>query len=465
MRTVSLFAIGFSAFSILVATPCAAGSAPADGSGGVYTVLYNFNCATDGCNPLQPALLAQGEDGVLYSTLASGTSESLDGTVTNYMPGGGFSVLYRFGGADGMGPQSGLTLGFDGDFYGTTTNGGVHGDGTVFRLASGSVTPLYSFANGSDGASPWAPPVQTPDGNLYGVTYNGATPGTAYKLAPNGTFSVIATLPSKTQAPLVMNVDGNFYGTTQYGGDSNRGTVFRLSTAGKLKLIHSFDPSVEGGTPIGPVMIAADGNFYGTTSGGGQYSQGIVYQLAPGGGYKVIHDFQLLEGSGSTAGLVQGSDGYLYSVMPSGGSKGYGTLYRVNTSGTKFQVLHQFNYKEGAYPSATPTLATNGTIYGFTAKGGNGENGASGVLFGFTHGLKPFVSLQLWAGAAGTQVGILGQGFSSATGVEFGSVAANYTVVSDTYMVATVPIGAKTGKVTVFEPGGNLATLRKFKVL
>ena len=212
-------------------------------------------------------------------------------------------------------------------------------------------------------------------------------------------------------------------------------------------------------------MIAADGKFYGTTAGGGQHSQGIIYKLASGGSYQVIHDFQLSEGSGSTAGLVQGSDKYLYSVASAGGANGYGTLYRINTSGTKFQVLHQFDFTDGAYPAATPTLATNGTIYGFAEKGGGGENGTSGVLFGYTHGLKPFVALQLWAGMAGTQVGILGQGFSTATGVEFGSVAANYTVISDTYMIATVPAGAKTAKVTVSEPGGDLATLRKFKVL
>ena len=96
-----------------LATPSLAG-------GGVYTELFNFDCATDGCNPLSPALLAQGEDGILYSTLASGTSESGHGTIIDYAPGGTLNVLYRFQGTDGFGPQSGLTLGFDG----ATTNGG-----------------------------------------------------------------------------------------------------------------------------------------------------------------------------------------------------------------------------------------------------------------------------------------------------------------------------------------------------
>jgi uncharacterized repeat protein (TIGR03803 family) len=435
-------------------------------AGGTYTELYNFDCANDGCNPLQPALLAQGEDGVLYSTLPSGTSGSQDGTIMDYAPGGAESTLYRFQGTDGAGPESGFTLGFDGAFYGTTSIGGLYGKGTVFRLSGGSMTDLHDFTDGTDGAYPWAPPVQTPDGNIYGVTDAGTYPGTAYRIAPNGKFSAIATLPSKTIAPLVMGTDGNFYGTTQYGGDFNRGTVFRLSVKGKLKIIHSFDPSSEGGVPLGPVMIGADNKFYGTTSGGGAYSAGIVFQLSSSGAYRVLHNFQsATEGSGSAAGLVQGSDKFLYSVMSAGGTKGYGTLYRINTTGTKFQVLHQFDNQTGSYPASTPTLHTNGTLYGTTTKGGSGENGTAGVVFSFANGLKPFVSLQLWAGTAGTSVGILGQGFSAATGVEFGNVVADYTVVSDTYMIATVPPGAQTANVTVSEPGGDLVTLRKFKVI
>jgi uncharacterized repeat protein (TIGR03803 family) len=434
--------------------------------GGVYTELFNFDCATDGCNPLSPALLAQGEDGILYSTLASGTSESGHGTIIDYAPGGTLNVLYRFQGPDGFGPQSGLTLGFDGAFYGTTTNGGTPGKGTVFRLSSSGMTVLYEFTDGDDGGFPWAPPVLTPDGSLYGATYAGTHPGLAYRIAPNGKYSVIATLPSKTTAPLVMGVDGNFYGTTQLGGDFNQGTVFKLSTKGKLKVIHSFNASTEGATPLSPVMIAADGKFYGTTAAGGQFSNGIVYQLSTGGAHQVLHSFQpSTEGDSSTASLVQGSDGYLYSVLSAGGVNGAGALYRLKTNGTKFQLLHQFKGKDGAFPGATPTLHTNGTIYGFTTKGGNGENGAAGVLFGYSHGLKPFIALQLWSGAEGTQVGILGQGFSTATGVEFGNVATSFTVVNDTYMLTTVPAGAQTATVTVFEPAGNLATLRKFKVL
>jgi hypothetical protein len=113
----------------------------------------------------------------------------------------------------------------------------------------------------------------------------------------------------------------------------------------------------------------------------------------------------------------------------------------------------------------TPTLRTNGTIYGLTTKGGGGENGAAGVVFSFTNKLKPFVALQLWSGNEGTRVGILRQGFAGATGVKFGTADASYTVMNDTFLIATVPSGARTARVTVLEPGGNLATLRPFRVV
>jgi uncharacterized repeat protein (TIGR03803 family) len=431
-----------------------------------YTELHNFDCVKDGCNPNLPALLAQGQDGSLYGTMPTQTFG--DGTVVGYALSGAFSTLYNFTGDDGFSPQSGLSLGFDGNLYGTTTNGGPLRRGTVFKVSGGGVTVLYDFTDGTDGAYPWAPPIQAPDGNIYGVTYNGTTPGTAYRITPSGTFSVIANLPSETQAPLILGKDGKLYGTTPYGGTYNRGTVFQLTIAKKpkLKIIHSFNPNTEGSIPGGPVMQAIDGKFYGITVWGGTFGQGIVYQVTSGGAYKVLHNFQsATEGTNSAAGLVQGSDKFLYGVMPLGGANGYGTLFKINTTGKTFAVLYTFDYATGGYPSSTPTLHTNGTIYGLTTKGGS-QNPADGVLYSFDAGLKPFASLVvIWSGKVGTSVGILGQGFSTATGVKFGAGTGTFTVVSDTYMIAKPAAGATTGNVTVLEPGGNLVTPQVFKVI
>ena len=129
------------------------------------------------------------------------------------------------------------------------------------------MTVLHEFADDANGAFPWAPPIQAPDGNIYGVTNNGTNQGRVYRITSSGTFSVIAIAPSETTAPLILGADGNMYGTTPYGGTFNQGTVYQLTTKGKLKIIHSF--GADGLHPSGPVLQGADGKLYGTTPWGG----------------------------------------------------------------------------------------------------------------------------------------------------------------------------------------------------
>ena len=427
-----------------------------------YAELYNFNNHSEGSNPMYPALMAQGQDGNLYGTLQS-TFPGFGSVFGWSVPTSTVGKIYGFSGPDGNTPQSGLTLGLDGSFYGTTVTGGLNGKGSVFKITSGAVfTQLYSFTDGTDSAYPWAPPVQGPDGSIYGVTYNGTNPGKAYKITSAGVFSVIATLPSKTQAPLIFGNDGNLYGTTQYGGTFNRGTVFKMTTKGALTIIHSFTAEL----PTGPVMQAADGKLYGTTPFGGTNGQGTIYSMSlSGGAFTVLHNFLLSEASNSVSGLVQGSDKFLYGVAQAGGGAGLGSLFKVNTTGTVFSVLNSFQTPTGDTPMSTPVLHTNGIIYGTTNHGGP-TNVGYGTLYSYNAGLKPFASLVIvWSGKVGTGVGIIGQGFNSATGVKFGTGPATYKVLNDTYMIAAPAAGATTGQVTVLEPTGNLVTPQTFKVL
>jgi uncharacterized repeat protein (TIGR03803 family) len=431
----------------------------------VYTELHNFDWHKEGANPLYPALLAQGQDGSLYGTLQ--TQLFGEGSVFNSSLSGTVTQIYGFTGDDGEFPQSGLSLGFDGNFYGTTEEGGTLRLGTVFKISpGGGMTVLHEFTGSADdGAYPWVPPIQTPDGNIYGATYNGTYPGIAYKIAPSGVFSVLTTLPSKTQAPFILGADGNLYGTTPYGGDFNLGTVFQLTTKGKLKIIHSFG-STDAQHPFGPVLQAADGKLYGTTPWGGTNGLGTVYVMSTSGaGYKVLHQFQALDGENPSSGMVQGSDKFLYSVATMGGSNGQGTLFKISTTGKTFSVLYNFDSQLGAEPTGTPTLHTNGTIYGVTYTGGP-QFAGYGVLYSFTNNLKPFASLVvISSGKVGDSVGILGQGFSNATSVQFGSGPGTFTLVSDTYMIASPAENAMTGPVTVLEPGGNLVSTQTFSVL
>lgn len=433
-----------------------------------YSDLFDFVDAK-GCCSGYPGILAQGQDGNLYGTTLAGGTHGY-GTVFVMSPTAGTIVtLYNFDITHGQYPQAGLAMGFDGNFYGTTYQGGggtTH-YGVIFKISpAGALTVLYNFTNTTDGAYPRQPPIPAPDGNLYGITGNG-TNYVVYRLTPSGTFAPILTSPGYSYAPLLLGTDGKLYGVTNYGGTFNGGTIFQitLGTSPKLKIIHSFD-GAGGSNPTGGLLQASDGKLYGTTPNAGTSSGGVVFQCSTGGTYKVLHNFATIpgtEGYGPVAGLVQGSDGFLYGVSPNGGATGKGTLFKINTSGTTFAVLHDFDGVTGASPETTPVLHTNGTIYGMTGVGGFYNQG---VFYSFNNGLKPFASaFVIWSGKVGASVGILGQGFSNATGVKFGTGAGTFVAAGDAFMTATVAAGGTTGKITVLEPGGNLMTPQTFKVI
>ncbi len=432
-----------------------------------YTDMVDLISAS-GCCPLYPAILAQGRDGNLYGTTLSGGTHG-DGTVFVMNPTTGVvTTLFNFDGTHGSGPQAGLALGFDGNFYGTTYQGGTTPAGLIFKITpAGVLTVLYNFTNANDGAYPRQPPIPAPDGNLYGVTGNG-TNYVVYRLTPSGTFAPIAAAPGYSWGPLLLGVDGKLYGTTLYGGTYNGGTAFQLTlgSSPKLKVIHSFSGPT-GSQPAGGLMQGADGKLYGTASSGGTSSGGVVFQMSTAGAYKVLRNFistaPATDGFDPMAGLVQGSDGFLYGVNQSGGANGLGTLFKINTSGSTYAVLHDFATATGANPTSTPVLHTNGKVYGMTSAGGAHLQGA---IYSFDNALKPFASIfVIWSGKVGISVGILGQGFSNATGVKFGAGPGTFVATNDTYMTATAQAGATTAPVTVLEPGGNLITPQKFKVI
>jgi uncharacterized repeat protein (TIGR03803 family) len=429
-----------------------------------YTDMHDFN-NSDGCCAVYPSLLAQGEDGDIYGATTSGGLGF--GNIFRITPAGTFNNLFNFDGTHGNGPQGGLSLGFDGNFYGTTYRGGTNHAGTIFKITpSGTQTVLYNFMNTTDGAYPKTAPVQAPDGNLYGNTGNG-TATVLYKLTPAGVFSVVLTLPSQSYSPLLVGTDGNLYGMTLLGGTLNAGTAFQFApTTKKLKIIHNFDVTT-GSSPHGPLMQGVDGKLYGTASTGGSSSGGVVFQLSTGGSYKVLFNFSTtneLNGATPFAGVIQGSDGFLYGVTSVGGANGAGLLFKLSTSGTGFAHVHDFATATGDTPYSTPLLHTNGKIYGLAFHGGS--HLAYGAIYSLDAGLKPFASqFVYYSGKVGNSVSLLGQGFSNATGVKFGTGPGTFVASTDAFMKATVAAGATTGSITVLEPGGNLLTPQMYKVI
>jgi uncharacterized repeat protein (TIGR03803 family) len=432
-----------------------------------YTDLYDVTC-TNGCLSYPPGILAQGRDGNLYGTMfAGGTGDG--GTVFKITPSGAITVIYNFAGADGYGPSSGLTLGTDGNFYGTTRSGGANSLGTIFQITpAGVLTTLHSFT-GSDGQTPYAPPVEGKNGSYYGVALGPIGLGTGYSVTSSGTFKLLSTaIPQDSISPLLLASDGNFYGTTAGGGTIGQGTVFRMSATGAVKIVYNFD-GTHGRVPYGPVVQGSDRFLYGTTpAGGSSTTGGVIFKLSTSGKITVLHEFDqnsMTDGYGPEDGLVLASDGNFYGATSAGlvsAPAQYGTLFKIAKSGT-YSIQYVFDATHGAYQYANSMQHTNGTLYGLPNAGGSGGNG---VFYSLAEGIPPFVSLVGYpGGAAGTTVEILGDGLTGASNVMFGSGSANFSVVSDTYMTAVVPASGTTGAVTVTTPSGALKSKQIFKLL
>ncbi len=236
------------------------------------------------------------------------------------------------------------------------------------------------------------------------------------------------------------------------------------ASGGSVKFIYQFDKT-NGAGPIGPLVQGSDGNFYGTTSYGGDANgDGVIFQLTPLGKIKVLHFFNGTDGKQPLGGLIQATDGNLYGTASAGGLNGFGTLYKIaTTGGTSFKVLHDFDNATGETPEVTLFQHTNGILYGETHDGGLG----GGTFYIWSDpNLKPFVGVLPSVGTIGTKVGILGQGFTGTTGVSFNGASASFTVMSDTFLtLVTVPSAATTGIVTVVTPGSTLTSNKIFIVL
>jgi uncharacterized repeat protein (TIGR03803 family) len=246
-----------------------------------------------------------------------------------------------------------------------------------------------------------------------------------------------------------------------------------MTPAGILTTLHSFN-STDGANPYSSLTQATDGNLYGTTNQQGANGNGTVFKITLAGKLTTIHNFCSLPCTSSVqpyAGLVQATDGNLYGTTYWGGDlncndfNGCGTVYRITPAG-KLTTLYRFN--TGIDPFSAVFQATNGTFYGTTLFGGNyncGFDTGCGTIFSLSMGLGPFVSLERYSGRVGQTGGILGQGFKGTTGVMLNGTLASFTVVSDTFLKATVPAGATSGFVTVVTPNGTLKSDKPFQVL
>jgi uncharacterized repeat protein (TIGR03803 family) len=291
---------------------------------GVVTLLHSF--LQNGSYP-PIAALVQGANGLLYGTAVFGGATG-DGTVFRMTTDGAGTVGWSLSSASsGSVPYGGLVQGQDGNFYGTTLWGGVHSNGTVFRLtAGGSLTGIHSFTK-TDGANPACTLVQGADGNFYGTAQNGGTNGgwgTIFKVTPGGIltslFSFSETNGAQPIAGLARDVAGNFYGTTFAGGTNGAGTVFKLAADGTFTSLYSFTGGNDGSNCYGGLLLASDGKLYGTTVNGGVYGLGTVFRITSDGTLATLVQFDGYQGANPRCTLMQGADGRLYGTTPNGGA-------------------------------------------------------------------------------------------------------------------------------------------------
>jgi uncharacterized repeat protein (TIGR03803 family) len=420
--------------------------------------LYDFNCSTGGCQPLNYGALTQGTDGNLYGTTTQGGRHGF-GTIFKVTTSGTRTDLFEFDSASGENPSAGLTLASDGNFYGTTFAGGSSDSGTVFRFTPPSTLKVLHNFNGTDGENPVVPPTEAEDGNLYGTTEIGTT----YRVTlPGGTFTQLPNnAPGETFAPLYLANDGNLYGTTAGGGTSGNGTVFRMTTAGVIKTIYNFTAmGTDGAGPFGGLTQGKNGYLYGTTEyGGGSADAGTVFQMALSGNETVLHVFvPSTDGARPFAGLVVASSGSLYGTTTEGGADGNGTIFQI-TEGGSFSKIVDFTGASGLAPGSIPTTAlmqnTNGSLYGLTANGGSTAD--SGNFYSLTPRnplLSVIVAGPVWV-SPGDPVEILGNDLNEVVNVEFAGVQAQFQPGSDTYLTATVPSDAIDGLITVSLANGQ----------
>jgi uncharacterized repeat protein (TIGR03803 family) len=333
-------------------------------------------------------------------------------------------VLYKFCKndkcSDGVNPIGGLIIDTSGNLYGVTEAGGKTGNGVVFRLSpDGTLNVLHNFCrkdNCPDGDFPITESTAlTYPGAAAGVPYDGVSTlygevtgggshncGVIFSLAPKAKkwsekvlynfCSVSGELDGDGPNSIVADAAGNLYGVAIDGGSGRSGVVFKLQGS-TMTTLYSFciqANCADGKSPFGAPTLDAQGNLYGTTSGGGTNASGVLYKITPEGSYSKLYDFcsqaSCADGSGPAGTLYLDADGNLFGTTGGGGAANRGTVYEM--SGT-YQVLYSFcngvpNCTDGENPDSSVVPDGNGNLLGVTADGGGGRFGQGGTIFEFT---------------------------------------------------------------------------------
>jgi uncharacterized repeat protein (TIGR03803 family) len=378
-----------------------------------FRVTYRFRCPPDAEFPI--GLVRDGV-GAFYGNSGGGGKAS-SGTLFKLDHDLNFEkVLYNFQGGNDLGSDSAIVRDAQGDFYGSSREGGGQGCdglgcGTVFRISqAGKRTLLHAFQGGQDGSDPVGGVIRDGAGNLYGTTQNGGDLTCGQGGRGCGTVFKITKAGKKTElhrfngadgdaplAPVIRDAAGNLYGTTTFGGGSGAGTVFKLASDGTETVLHSFKVDADGWGPLTGLKQDAAGNLYGTTSSGGNFNClspfgcGTVFQLSSAGTFTTLHIFDGSPSDGAIPSpLVLDTSGNVYGTTQVGGKfsasncssppSGCGTVFKLDPSG-KETILHNFTgLKDGQTPTAPVILDKRGNVFGIAPFSVDGKCNAGTVF-------------------------------------------------------------------------------------
>jgi uncharacterized repeat protein (TIGR03803 family) len=368
----------------------------------IFKTLHSFTAErpnganNDGAAP-RAGLVVSGN--ILYGTAVYGGTSGFGTVFAINRDGTGFRTIYNFtGGADGANPRAGLLL-LSNTLYGTASAGGTYNFGTVFALKTdgSSYAPLYSFTDANDGGTPRGGLVLVSN-TLYGMTQfgGGAGMGTLFAINPDGSgFSTLYSFTGGTDgaepfSELICS-SNVLYGTTYGVLNVDNGTVFAFDAlANVFTLLHGFAGAPDDGANPQAGLVLADNTLFGTSGGGS--GLGTVFTLnTDGTGFSILHDFEGIADGNNPVGSLILLGHALYGTTDLGGTWGKGTVFKLDTDGTGFAVLHSFTGTNEGYQSFAGLILSSKTLYGTTVAGGTSGNG---TIFSLTLPSPPSLTIR-----------------------------------------------------------------------
>ncbi|QJE97932.1 choice-of-anchor tandem repeat GloVer-containing protein [Luteolibacter luteus] len=343
---------------------------------GTASVVGDFS-SLPGMSETMPTGLMQASDGNFYGATSGGPNY---GTIFKMTPGGTVSILTTFDWANGSEPDGDLVEGPDGDLYSTTYYGGSYGGGTAFKVSkTGTHTILVHGEMGSSFAYPYSGLSLEADGSLIGTSMMGGSfqQGSAFRISTAGTLGSIASFDGfRDHAPnsrLTQDNAGNWYGSIDRALYETE-AFFKFATDGSVSFFDAPDSGFAASLDYKfPFTLGVDGNLYGTDIHGGDFGYGSVFRMTPAGVREDIFSFDGTQGS-DPAGLTLGSDGSFYGTTQNGGPAYSGTFFKITPGGTHTH-LADWGGTNGSKPNPSLIEGIDGNFYGTTQNGGAEETG------------------------------------------------------------------------------------------